>query len=135
MIVLSRNEQVRTFVRTEQSHSGQEKTSARTAESRIEEGKSFWRTVVNRIGLGTVVWRIEGNGSREADFSSLIASTLVSPVRTGGPADAAERTENCNGKWTRFLLRQVEENVHPYSKTLLGSLRKRWRPHGRGFLG
>ena len=135
MIVLSRNEQVRTFVRTEQSHSGQEKTVARTAESHIEAGRTFWRSVVNRIGLGTVVWRIGGNGSREEDFSSLIASAPVSPVRTGGPADADETTENCNGKWTRFLLQQVEENVHPYSKTLSGSLRKRWRPRGRGFLG
>ena len=114
MIVLSRNEQVRTFVRTERSHIGQEKTSARTAENHIEEGKIFWRTVVNRIGLGTVVWRIGGNGSREEDFSSRIASAPVSPVRTGEPADAAGRTENCNGKWTRFLLQHVEENVHPY---------------------
>merc|ERR1719237_250082 len=105
--VWSRIVQVKTFSRTEQSHSGREKTSARTAESHIGEGKTLWRTVVNRIGLGTVVWRIEGNGSQEADFSSLIASAPVSPVRTRGPA---ERTENCNGKWTRFLLQQVEEN-------------------------
>ena len=122
-------------MRTERSHIGQEKTSARTAESHIEAGRTFSRTVVNRIGLGTVVWRIGENGSREGDFSSLIVSAPVSPVRTGEPADAAGRTENCNGKWTRFLLQHVGENVHPYSKTLLGSLRKRWRPRGRGFLG
>jgi len=99
MSVLSRNEQVRTFVRTEQSHSGREKTSAKTAASHIEEEKIFWRTVVNRIELGTVVWRIGENGSR--DFSSLIASD----------PDAAGKMENCNGNWTKFLLQYVEENV------------------------
>jgi len=114
MSVLSRNEQVRTFVRTEQSHSEREKTSAKTAESHIEEEKIFWRTVVNRIELGTVVWRIGENGSREGDFSSLIASDPVSPVRTARSPDAAGKMENCNGNWTTFLLQYVEENVDPY---------------------
>ena len=133
MSVWSRNEQVRTFVRTERSHSGPEKTSVRTAESRIEEGRTFWRTVVNRIGLGTVVWKIVGSGSQEEGFSSLIASVPASPVRTGGPA--AGRTENCNGEQMRIPLRLLVQNFHPYYKNLLGSLRKISRLRGRGFLG
>ena len=122
-------------MRTEQSHSGQEKTSARTAESHIEEGRTFLRTVVNRIGLVTVVWKIEGNGSQEGGFSSLIVSAPASLVRTGGPADAAGTTENCNVKRKRIPLQLLVEIVHPSYKNLLGSSRKRSRPHGRGFLG
>lgn len=134
MSVLSRNGLAMTFVRTERSRSGQEKTSARTVESHIEEGRPFWRIVVNRIGLGTVVWKIGGNGSQEGGFSLLIVSAPASPVRTRVPADAAGRTENCNGKWTKIPLQLLVESVQPCHKDLLGSLRKRWRPHGRGFL-
>ena len=80
---------------------------------------------MNRIGLGTVVGKIGGNGSREGGFSLLIASAPASPVRTEGPhADAVGMIQNCNGKWTRILLQLHVENVHPYKKYLLGSLRK-----------
>ena len=133
---MSRIVWVKTFSMSVLSRNGQEKTSVRTGESHIEEGKTFWRTVVNRIGLVTVVWKIEGNDSPEGEFSLLIASAPASPVRTEGPlADAVGRTENCNGKWTKIPLQLLVENVHPYKKNLLGSLRKRWRPLGRGFLG